>query len=169
MILIGLGSNVEGPWGSPRETVTRALRELDSNGTRLVIASRLVETTPFGKVNQPSFVNAAAEITTAMPPEALMLHLHDIERRAGRRRRLRWGPRTLDLDLLDYHGLVRRGRLKLPHPGIPERDFWLTPLMEIAPQWRHPVSRRSAQAMRHLLSGFWRGGAVIEKAPEREC
>jgi 2-amino-4-hydroxy-6-hydroxymethyldihydropteridine diphosphokinase len=168
MILIGLGSNVSGPWGSPRETVIRALRELDSNGTRLVIASRLVETTPFGKVNQPTFVNAAAEITTAMPPETLMRHLHDIERRAGRRRRLRWGPRTLDLDLLDYHGLVRRGPLKLPHPGIPERDFWLTPLMEIVPQWRHPVSRRSAHAMRRLLSGFSRGGVVIDNTDERE-
>ncbi len=168
MILIGLGSNVEGPWGSPRETVLRALRELDGNGTRLVIASRLVETTPFGKINQPTFVNAAAEIATAMPPEALMLHLHDMERRAGRRRRLRWGPRTLDLDLLDYHGLVRHGQLKLPHPGIPERDFWLTPLIEIAPQWRHPVTRRSAQVMRRLLSGFARGGVVLGAPPERE-
>jgi 2-amino-4-hydroxy-6-hydroxymethyldihydropteridine diphosphokinase len=168
MILIGLGSNVDGPWGSPRETVTRALRELDSNGTRLVIASRLVETTPFGKVNQPTFVNVVAEITTAMPPETLLHHLHDIERRAGRRRRLRWGPRTLDLDLLDYHGLICRGRLKLPHPGIPERDFWLTPLLEIVPQWRHPVSRLSAQAMRRLLSGFSRGGIVIDKPTERE-
>lgn len=168
MILIGLGSNVDGPWGNSRETVLRALRELDANGTELVATSRLVETTPFGKVNQPSFVNAVAQITTAMPPEALMQHLHDIERRAGRRRRLRWGPRTLDLDLLDYHGLVRRGRLKLPHPGIPERDFWLTPLMELAPGWRHPVTRQTAQKMRSVLSGFSRGGVVLEKAPERE-
>lgn len=166
MILIGLGSNVDGPWGTPRETVQHALRELDGAGTALVVASRLVETMPFGKVNQPSFVNAAAEITTAMPPETLMHHLHDIERRAGRRRRMRWGPRTLDLDLLDYHGLVRRGLLKLPHPGIAERDFVLTPLVEIAPQWRHPVTRRSAQTMRHLLSGFSRGGVVLD--PERE-
>lgn len=168
MILIGLGSNVSGPWGSPREAVLRALRELDRNGTQLVIASRLVETAPFGRVNQPSFVNAAAAIATAMPPEALMRHLHDLEHQAGRRRRTRWGPRTLDLDLLDYHGLVRHGRLELPHPGIAERDFVLTPLMEIAPRWRHPVTRRSARTMRRLLSGFSRGGAVLDKPPERE-
>jgi 2-amino-4-hydroxy-6-hydroxymethyldihydropteridine diphosphokinase len=161
MILIGLGSNVSGPWGSPRETVLRALRELDSHGTQLVVASRLVETTPFGKLNQPGFVNAVAAITTAMPPEALMRHLHDIERQAGRRRRTRWGPRTLDLDLLDYHGLVRQGRLELPHPGIAERDFVLTPLMEVAPRWRHPVSRHTARTMRRLLSGFARGGTVL--------
>ncbi|WP_119391698.1 2-amino-4-hydroxy-6-hydroxymethyldihydropteridine diphosphokinase [Taklimakanibacter lacteus] len=168
MILVGLGSNVTGPWGSPKETVMRALRELDRGGTRLVRASALVQTSPFGKINQPSFVNAVARITTAMPPAALMLHLHDIERLAGRRRRMRWGPRTLDLDLLDYHGLIRRGSLKLPHPGIAERDFVLAPLMEIAPQWRHPVTRRTAQAMRRLLSGFSRGGIVFDKTPERE-
>jgi 2-amino-4-hydroxy-6-hydroxymethyldihydropteridine diphosphokinase len=168
MILVGLGSNVAGPWGSPRATVMQALRELDHGGTRLVAASTLVETSPFGKINQPSFVNAVARITTAMPPEALMLHLHDIERRAGRRRRLRWGPRTLDLDLLDYHGLVRRGRLMLPHPGIAERDFVLGPLREIAPHWRHPVTKRNAEAMRRLLSGFARGGMILDKVPERE-
>lgn len=168
MILIGLGSNVEGPWGNPRETMLRALRELDANGTELVAASRLVETTPFGKVNQPSFVNAVARIATVMPPETLMHHLHDIERRAGRRRRMRWGPRTLDLDLLDYHGLVRRGRLRLPHPGIPERDFWLTPLMELVPRWRHPVTRQTAQKMRSVLSGFSQGGMVLQEVPERE-
>jgi 2-amino-4-hydroxy-6-hydroxymethyldihydropteridine diphosphokinase len=168
MILVGLGSNVSGPWGTPRETVLRALRELDAGGTRLIAASRLVETAPFGKVNQPSFVNAAARIATAMPAETLMHHLHDIERRAGRRRRLRWGPRTLDLDLLDYHGLVRSGRLMLPHPGIAERDFVLTPLSEIAPGWRHPVTRLSARTMRRLLSGFARGGAVLGEAAERE-
>jgi 2-amino-4-hydroxy-6-hydroxymethyldihydropteridine diphosphokinase len=168
MILVALGSNVPGSWGKPRDTVLRALRELDSNGTRLIAASSLVETAPFGKLNQPSFVNAAARITTAMPPEALMLYLHEIERRAGRRRRMRWGPRTLDLDLLDYHGLVRHGRLELPHPGIAERDFVLTPLMEIAPDWRHPLTRRTARTMRGLISGFARGGAVLGEAPERE-
>lgn len=168
MILIGLGSNVAGTWGAPRETVLRALRELDGAGTQLIVASRLVETTPFGKRNQPGFVNAVARIATAMPPEALMRRLHDIEHQAGRRRRTRWGPRTLDLDLLDYHGLVRHGRLELPHPGIAERDFVLTPLAEIAPLWRHPVTRRSARTMRRLLSGFSRGGAVLDKPSERE-
>jgi 2-amino-4-hydroxy-6-hydroxymethyldihydropteridine diphosphokinase len=148
--------------------VLRALHELDGGGTHLIAASSLVETAPFGRLNQPSFVNAVARIATAMPPEALMLHLHDIERRAGRRRRMRWGPRTLDLDLLDYHGLVRRGRLHLPHPGIAERDFVLTPLIEVVPNWRHPVTRRTARAMRGLLSGFVRGGAVLGEASERD-
>ena len=79
MILIGLGSNVEGPWGSPRETVTRALRELDSNGTRLVIASRLVETTPFGKVNQPSFVKGTTPVKSQNTVAAGLVYTFDMK------------------------------------------------------------------------------------------
>jgi len=152
MILIGLGSNVSGPWGSPRETVMHALRELDRGGTKLVIGSALVETSPFGKVNQPSFVNAVARITTAMPPDALMLHLHEIERQAGRRRRMRWGPRTLDLDLLDYHGLIRRDQLKLPHPGIAERDFVLAPLTDSRAAARYFTTRQPTRCPRGFVA-----------------
>jgi 2-amino-4-hydroxy-6-hydroxymethyldihydropteridine diphosphokinase len=159
MILIGLGSNVDGPWGTPRETVLRALRVLDEWPTRLLKASQLIVSAPFGKTNQPPFVNAVVLIDTHLPPEGLMRHLHAVEREAGRRRRQRWGPRTLDLDLLDYHGLIRRYPLILPHPGISERDFVLAPLAEIAPRWRHPINRKSALAMLHRRHA--KGGEVI--------
>lgn len=81
-----------------------------------------------------------------------MAHLHKIELSADRRRTVRWGPRTLDLDLLDYNGIVKNGNGKgaghqlpliLPHPGIAERKFVLEPLAEIAPDWQHPVSGQS--------------------------
>jgi len=153
MILVALGSNVVGPWGSPRETVLRALEELGRFPLRRVAASSLMVTKPFGVLNQPDFVNAAAVIDTALPPEALMRKLHMIEHAAGRRRGRRWGPRTLDLDLLEYHGLMRLGspnaskRLRLPHPGIAERDFVLAPLVEIAPHWKHPQTHLTAQEM----------------------
>jgi 2-amino-4-hydroxy-6-hydroxymethyldihydropteridine diphosphokinase len=160
MILIGLGSNMDGPWGSPRETVLRALRVLNEFPMRVVESSRLVVSTPFGKTNQPAFVNAVVLIESHLPPESLMRHLHSVERAAGRRRRQRWGPRTLDLDLLDYHGLIRRYPLILPHPGIGERDFVLKPIAEIAPRWRHPVSRKSAAAM--LQGRLVRGGEVLD-------
>jgi 7,8-dihydro-6-hydroxymethylpterin-pyrophosphokinase len=91
-----------------------------------------------------------------------MRRLHALEQAAGRRRRERWGPRTLDLDLLDYHGLLRRHHLRLPHPGIAERDFVLVPIAEIAPRWRHPLSRKSAAAMLH--GRIARGGGVIGAA-----
>jgi 2-amino-4-hydroxy-6-hydroxymethyldihydropteridine diphosphokinase len=152
MILIGIGSNVEGPWGPPHETVRRALTALDEAPLRLLMASRAIVTAPFGRTDQPDFVNAVAEIETDLEPRALLERLHAIERRAGRRRTLHWGPRTLDLDLLDHHGVVLSGLagrageppLVLPHPGIPERGFVLRPIAEIAPQWRHPVLGETA-------------------------
>jgi len=157
MIIVALGSNVTGPWGTPHETVTRALKELDTFPLRLVEASRLLATKPFGVLNQPDFVNAVARLDTALAPASLMHKLHMIERAAGRRRGRRWGPRTLDLDLIDYHGLERSGSpnalkvLRLPHPGIAERDFVLEPLTEVAPRWRHPLNHLTARDMLRRL------------------
>ena len=148
MILIALGSNSDGPWGSPRDTVAQALRRLNGSGMRLKRASSLLVTAPFGVTDQPDFVNAVAEIETQLAPEALLRRMHAIERLAGRRRTLRWGPRTLDLDLIDYDGLIRRDAAPvLPHPGIAERIFVLAPIAEIAPTWRHPETHLTAKAM----------------------
>ena len=148
MILVALGSNSTGPWGPPRETVAAALRHLDAGAVRLRKASQLLVTSPFGVTDQPDFVNAVAEVETALAPEALLALLHEIERQAGRERLLRWGPRTLDLDLIDYHGLVRAGAAPvLPHPGIAERIFVLAPIAEIAPGWRHPTTGLNAAEM----------------------
>ena len=148
MILIALGANSNGPWGTPRQAVEEALRRLNTAGIRLKRASQLLVTAPFGVTDQADFVNAVAEVETQLPPEALLKRLHVIERLAGRRRTLRWGPRTLDLDLVDYHGQVRSAPPPvLPHPGIAERIFVLAPIAEIAPQWRHPETRLTAAQM----------------------
>ena len=162
MILVALGSNRAGPWGSPEATINRALAALNRNGIRLRRASRQIVTSPFGVTSQAPFVNAVAEIATAFSPSALLAKLHEIERMAGRRRNLRWGPRTLDLDLLDYDGLLRRPpqRPILPHPGIAERIFVLAPVSEIAPQWRHPVSRLTAAAMLRRLDPAGEGATL---------
>ncbi|MBM3520243.1 MAG: 2-amino-4-hydroxy-6-hydroxymethyldihydropteridine diphosphokinase [Alphaproteobacteria bacterium] len=162
MILVALGSNRTGPWGNPRQTVLRALAHLDRGGLRLVAASRLMVTEPFGLANQPPFVNAVARILTHLPPEALLRRLHTIERLAGRQRRLRWGPRTLDLDLLDYNGLRRPGPVApvLPHPGIAERIFVLKPIAEMAPRWRHPQLQRTAAELLRRLDPAGEGGEI---------
>lgn len=153
MIVIALGANRSGPWGNPRQTVTRALGELNTGGIRLKRASALLVSAPFGRTGQPDFVNAVAIVETRLPPDALLARLHMIERKAGRRRGLRWGPRTLDLDLLDYHGKISRGGPGplLPHPGIASRIFVLAPLAAIAPGWRHPVSRHTAATLLRRL------------------
>jgi 2-amino-4-hydroxy-6-hydroxymethyldihydropteridine diphosphokinase len=153
MILVALGSNQSGPWGTPEETVKRALLELNKGPTKLKRGSSLIQTAPFGMLNQPNFVNAIALIETALSPHILLRRLHMIERQAGRRRGRRWGPRTLDLDLIDYNGLqitqkgVLQKALVLPHPGIAMRLFVLEPIAEIAPRWKHPVNHKTAISM----------------------
>ena len=162
MILIALGSNQSGPWGSPRETIARALAQLDRDGLKLGAASRLLTSAPFGKTDQPPFVNAVATVETHLPPKALLHKLHAIERRAGRRRIRRWGPRTLDLDLIDYHGLVSAPNEQpvLPHPGIAERIFVLKPIAEIAPRWKHPRLRVPASLLLRRLGAMGEGAEI---------
>jgi 2-amino-4-hydroxy-6-hydroxymethyldihydropteridine diphosphokinase len=161
MILVALGSNIAGPWGSPAETAARALVELNHDPLKLVVASRLLLTAPFGKPDQPSYVNAVAQIETHLPPGELLQTLHAIEKNAGRKRADRWGPRTLDLDLIDCNGLLlAEPGLVLPHPGIAERIFVLRPIAEIAPGWRHPLTQKSAQDMLLALEGVSEGGEI---------
>jgi 2-amino-4-hydroxy-6-hydroxymethyldihydropteridine diphosphokinase len=153
MIIIALGSNISGPWGTPHATLTRAVAALNQFPIRVKQVSSFLETKPHGNINQPNFVNAAATIETALSPEALIRRLHMIEHQAGRRRRQRWGPRTLDLDIIDYNGLIRKPktlapkRLQLPHPQISERSFVLQPVCEVAPNWKHPVTHQKALVM----------------------
>lgn len=156
MILIALGSNQDGPWGDSQSTMNRAIAALNQGPLRVRRVSSLYITKPMGPQNQPDYVNAVAEISTHLPPSALLLKLHEIERRAGRFRRKKWGPRTLDLDIIDYHGMITRAgrgmsQLNLPHPGIADRSFVLEPLSEIAPRWRHPISHQTAALMRRKL------------------
>lgn len=161
MILVALGSNRNGPWGTPRETVVEAIGRLNASGIKVKRASSLVVTAAFGVTEQADFVNAVAEVETQASPESLLQRLHVIERLAGRRRTLHWGPRTLDLDLLDYNGLIRRGAPPiLPHPGITERIFVLAPIAEIAPQWRHPETRQTAAVMLRKLDPSGEGRLI---------
>jgi 2-amino-4-hydroxy-6-hydroxymethyldihydropteridine diphosphokinase len=172
MILVAIGSNVSGPWGNPRETVKRALAELDRPPCRLVKASRPITTAPMGEPDQPDFINTVAIIETRLEAPDLLAHLHDIELAADRRRSRRWGPRTLDLDLIDHDGCIiteaervrtRHGPMVLPHPGIAVRAFVLGPIAEIAPDWRHPVTGESAAEMLVKLGQDEAGREIGEK------
>ncbi len=168
MILIGLGSNMTGPWGTPRDCVGRALQVLDEQPFKLLRASALIETTPYGKQDQPAYINAVARIKTRLPALVLLQALRSMERSAGRERRERWGERTLDLDILDYDGVVLGegveqsvdAELVLPHPAIAEREFVLAPIVEIAPRWKHPVTGMTARKMLAALNTD-KGGRII--------
>lgn len=162
-ILLGYGANVPGGWGTPRETIVRALHELPQRGVDILAASPLYETAPVGPVDQPSFINGAALAGTRLGPEALLAVLKALEREAGREAGLHWGPRALDIDILDYGGRILgweggapvepRGSMVLPHPELHRRAFVLVPLETIAPDWRHPVLGATPAAMLAALGG----------------
>ena len=130
---VGIGSNL----GEPERQIAAALEELAAeDGIELVAASTLRETEPVGYLDQPSFLNGAAQLETALPPRELLERLLEIESRLGRVRGEgpRFGPRTIDLDLLLYgDAVVDEPGLTVPHPRLHERRFALEPLAELDP------------------------------------
>jgi 2-amino-4-hydroxy-6-hydroxymethyldihydropteridine diphosphokinase len=152
---VGLGSNL----GDPPAQLRSALADLGSlPGTRLLRHSGFYRSAPWGNTAQPPFVNAVAELATTLPPRALLDALLAIERAHGRRRDgTRWGPRTLDLDLLLHDaGVVREEGLTLPHPYLGERAFVLVPLAELEPSLAIP----GAGSVADLLARFDAGSCV---------
>ena len=126
---IGLGSNLD----DPAVQVTAAIEELaDLPDTRLLTRSSLYRSAPMGPQDQPDYVNAVVQLRTALEPGVLLDELQAIEQAHGRVRSQHWGPRTLDLDILLYgDAVIDTPHLKVPHPGIAERNFVLYPLAEI--------------------------------------
>lgn len=138
---MGLGSNL----GEREATLWKALEGLGATeGIEVVAVSSFRETDPVGVVDQPRFVNGAAALETSLRPRELLERLLDVERSLGRDRAVeeRWGPRTLDLDLLLYGGeSIDEPGLEVPHPRLAERAFVLEPLLELDPDLRLPDGR----------------------------
>ncbi len=128
-VYVALGSNV----GDRAAHLAHAQARLAAlPHTRLLAASRVEETAPLGPVPQEPFLNQMVVLETALEPSELLAHLHAIEAERGRVRRDRWGPRTLDLDIVRYGGrAVRERELTIPHAELPNRDFWLRELAEL--------------------------------------
>lgn len=148
---VGLGSNLD----EPVEQVQRAFDALDQlPDTRLVRRSQLWRSAPLGPADQPDYVNAAAALLTLLDAQALLGELQAIEQRQGRRRDgVRWGPRTLDLDLLVYADQqLTSDDLTLPHPGVTQRAFVLAPLAQVAPALRVPGAGSVGRLLRAVDS-----------------
>lgn len=142
---IGLGSNLD----DPVQQLHRALEGLTRlPQTQLVACSRFYRSTPLGPQDQPDYVNAVAALDTDLPPAALLDALQAIEVGQGRVRLRRWGPRSLDLDILLYGvAVLATPRLTVPHPGLTERSFVLYPLAELDPDLVLPDGRRLAELL----------------------
>ena len=157
-VLIALGGNV----GDVRATFEKAIANLCGMAQAALLArSSDYATPPWGDEQQPRFINACIEIETTLDPHALLFTLHKVEKKFGRDRasEIRWGPRTLDLDLIAYVDVsIQKPELTLPHPRLFERAFVLVPLAEIAPE--RVIAGQSVAAALSKLST-----AGIERLP----
>ena len=124
------------------------MNRLESNETRLLRRSSLYETAPQELLDQPWFLNAVVEVETSLFPMQLLARVRQIERDMGRRRVIPKGPRNIDIDILFYgRTVIATAELEVPHPRIAQRRFVLEPLAEIAPDFRHPLTGKTANEM----------------------
>lgn len=148
---LALGSNL----GDRFTLLVQAVRELESESVRVTQLSSIYETEPQGKVDQPHFLNAVAEIQTALEPAALLAYTQSVEAHLGRVRIERWGPRTVDIDLILFEGVTSSDPvLTLPHPRAAERAFVLIPLLEINPTlpYRSALAALADQGVRRFMA-----------------
>ncbi|WP_197441321.1 2-amino-4-hydroxy-6-hydroxymethyldihydropteridine diphosphokinase [Thalassoglobus neptunius] len=164
--IVGLGGNL----GNVAETFEFAMNHLDEHREiKLLQVSPLYTTTPVGSNAGSGYVNAAATLETSLAPEEFLTALQETETRCHRKREVRWGPRTLDLDVIAYGDqCISTERLTVPHPACFYRRFVLDPVVDVAPDWRHPVIGLTARELRDRLKprpvkiGISCDSAVIE-------
>lgn len=145
-VYVALGSNM----GDKERYLQEAIQGLkDLENTQVLRVSSLIQTAPYGGVEQDVFLNGMVELKTLLTPHELLDALHDLEAAAGRERILRWGPRTLDLDIIFYDKLIMEDdTLILPHVDMQNRDFVLKPMVELNENMRHPILQKT---MKQLL------------------
>lgn len=140
---LSLGSNI----GDRLENLANARKALNDK-FKIIKESSIYETAPWGYEDQPDFLNQVIEIDVQLPPAEFLRIIKDIEKKLGREKSFKYGPRNIDIDILTYGNLVyHSGRLSIPHPKLGERAFVVIPLEEIAPKFRHPVTDRDIRSM----------------------
>ncbi len=147
-VVIALGSNLKGPFGSTRELLEAALGRFADEGLAIAQRSSWWRSAAWPDPDEPAFLNGIAFVETKRGPHETLAGLHRIERAFGRDRRRKNAPRTLDLDLIAYGRVVMdEDGLILPHPRAAERRFVMGPLAEVAPEWRHPETGERAEVL----------------------
>ncbi len=142
---LGLGSNL----GDRKGYIDRAISRLAANpNISMLKSSSIIETSAFGKIDQPDFLNCVIKIDTALLPDELLQLCLKIEKSLGRIRTEVWGPRTIDIDILFYGNIIiDTVDLQIPHPGIRKRKFVLKSLLELCPEHLHPGSKRTIREL----------------------
>lgn len=159
LIYLALGTNL----GDRLENLHQAVLAL-APPVRVLRLSPLYQTAPWGYRDQPDFLNQAVEAETELEPQALLEHLKEIERRMGRQKTIRYGPRSIDLDILFYgQQVIDLPGLVIPHPRLHERAFVLAPLADLAPAFVHPLLR---QTVSQLLAAVNLSGVRLYRAEE---
>ena len=137
---LGLGANL----GNREENIKNAISRLSSDPDILIkTRSSMIETKPYGNIDQPDFINSVIEIDTDITAENLLSKCITIENELGRKRNDKWGPRTIDIDILFYNDqIINSQKLTIPHPDLHNRKFVLHSLNEICPDFIHPVIKK---------------------------
>ncbi|MGC8721865.1 MAG: 2-amino-4-hydroxy-6-hydroxymethyldihydropteridine diphosphokinase [Caldisericaceae bacterium] len=147
---LGVGSNI----GDRKRNIEEAFQRIEAAGIKIIKKSEIVETEPYGLKAQPNFLNCAVEVETNFNPGELLATLLSIELEMGRVRKIHWGPRIIDLDILFFDdSIVATSNLKIPHPDLQNRLFVLEPLSQIAPYYKHPVINKTVKEMLDELKG----------------
>lgn len=144
-VYLAIGSNM----GDKEQYVEQAVNALQTDADfKEIRTSSWIKTEPYGGVEQEDFLNGVIEVQTLLSPHALLKRIHEIEAQADRKRSVRWGPRTLDLDILFYEDrMVNETDLVIPHIDMANRRFVLEPLAELAPAYMHPVLKKTVKQM----------------------
>ncbi len=139
-IFLLLGSNM----GDSVQLLAEAQKQLEHQVGKLIKSSDLYQTAAWGNTEQSDFINQVIKMETILDPQKLLGTILAIEKEMGRLREVKWGPRTIDIDILYYdQEVINLPELKIPHPNLHQRAFTLVPLCEIEPLWLHPVLHRT--------------------------
>ena len=148
MVYLLLGSNL----GNRKEILDKAIKLLSQKVGVVILQSKDYETSPWGVTDQPDFLNLVVSIQTRLKPLQILEITQSIENQLGRIRKEKWGARLIDIDILFYgNEIIDEPNLKIPHPLLQERDFTLSPLAEIAPDFVHPVLGKTILELREKL------------------
>ncbi|APQ76168.1 TPA: 2-amino-4-hydroxy-6-hydroxymethyldihydropteridine diphosphokinase [Clostridium botulinum] len=141
---VAFGSNM----GEKENYIKRALEKIEERGMKIIKVSSIYETEPYGVLDQDSFLNGVVKIETNLTPEDLIGELLNIEKQLDRVRERRWGPRTIDLDIIFYDDLIINEKdLVIPHKDLENREFVLKPLCDIDENFIHPVLKKSVREL----------------------